>query len=78
MKKRILLYILFYFPAITLIYTHNKEKLELTFDMSYEDALKPGAMKCMDFYTKGKGASVGEEKWLDLIDVCVNPRRRSN
>lgn len=56
-------------------YTYKGKPLKLSFQgVSWETALKEGARKCMDYYTEGKGPSVGEEIWLDLIDVCVNPR----
>lgn len=39
---------------------------------SYEDAFDQAAQQCFNFY-KGKG-SVSENRGLDIIDVCANPR----
>jgi hypothetical protein len=61
--------------TIVFNYTHKGKPLKLTFKgVTWEVALKEGANKCMDYYTDGKRAQVEEELYLDLIDVCVNPR----
>src|SRR5690606_37846321 len=61
--------------TIVFNYKHNGKPLKLTFKwVFWETALKEGAHKCMDYYTDGKRAQVAEELYLDLIDVCVNPR----
>ncbi|MGZ3772093.1 MAG: hypothetical protein ACXVCY_08580 [Pseudobdellovibrionaceae bacterium] len=39
---------------------------------SYEEAYEKAAQKCFDFY-KGSG-KVSENRGLDIIDVCANPR----
>jgi hypothetical protein len=39
---------------------------------SYEDAFRVAAKECFSYY-KG-GAKVSEERGLDIIDVCANPR----
>lgn len=39
---------------------------------SYEDAFQDAAQKCFNFY-KGKNR-VSEDRGLDIIDVCANPR----
>ncbi len=39
---------------------------------SYEDAFKQAASQCFNFY-KGAG-KVSEDRGLDIIDVCANPR----
>lgn len=39
---------------------------------SYEDAYAQAAQQCFSFY-KGKG-KVSEDRGLDIIDVCANPR----
>lgn len=39
---------------------------------SYEDAFHTAAQQCFDFYRDGK--KVSEDKGLDIIDVCANPR----
>jgi hypothetical protein len=58
-------------------YSYQGKPLKLTFrNTSWEDALKHGANKCIDYYTDGKRAAVGEDIFLDLIDVCVNPREK--
>lgn len=61
--------------TIVFNYTHKGKPLKLTFKgTTWETALKEGANKCMDYYTDGLRAKVDEELYLDLIDVCVNPR----
>lgn len=58
-------------------YSYQGKPLKLTFkNTSWEDALKHGANKCIDYYTDGKRAAVGEDIFMDLIDVCVNPREK--
>lgn len=42
-------------------------------DGSYEQASKEALKKCTDHYSDGQGAAVGEDRWLDIIDICVNP-----
>lgn len=39
---------------------------------SYEDAFEQAAQQCFKFY-KGEGR-VSENRGLDIIDVCANPR----
>jgi hypothetical protein len=39
---------------------------------SYEDAFQAAAQQCFNFY-KGPG-HVSENRGLDIIDVCANPR----
>ncbi|WII70985.1 hypothetical protein QJS83_10985 [Bdellovibrio sp. 22V] len=39
---------------------------------SYEEAYEMAAQQCFNFY-KGPG-KVSEDKGLDIIDVCANPR----
>lgn len=39
---------------------------------SYEDAYEGAAQQCFNFY-KGAG-KVSEDRGLDIIDVCANPR----
>ncbi|KYG61270.1 hypothetical protein AZI85_10040 [Bdellovibrio bacteriovorus] len=39
---------------------------------SYEDAYEQAAQQCFNFY-RGRGP-VAEERGLDIIDVCANPR----
>lgn len=39
---------------------------------SYEDAFEQAAQQCFKYY-KGSG-KVSEERGLDIIDVCANPR----
>lgn len=39
---------------------------------SYEDAFEQAAQTCFNFY-KGAG-KVSEDRGLDIIDVCANPR----
>jgi type IV secretory pathway TrbF-like protein len=39
---------------------------------SYEDAFKQAAQQCFNFYKEGK--KVSEDRGLDIIDVCANPR----
>lgn len=61
--------------TIVFTYNHKGKPLKLSFQgVSWEVALKEGAHKCIDYYTDGKRAKVEEELYLDLIDVCVNPR----
>lgn len=63
--------------AFTYYYKHKQEALTIEVPQKdFNEGLSEAAKKCMDFYTKGQGPSVGEEKWLDLIDVCVNPRTK--
>lgn len=61
--------------SIVFNYNYKGKTLKLSFKgVSWDVALKEGANKCMDYYTEGKRAKVDEELYLDLIDVCVNPR----
>jgi hypothetical protein len=61
--------------TIVFNYNFHNKPLKLTFKgVSWDVALKEGANKCMDYYTDGKRAQVDEELYLDLIDICVNPR----
>lgn len=39
---------------------------------SYEDAFEGAAQECFKYY-KGQGR-VSEDRGLDIIDVCANPR----
>ena len=39
---------------------------------SYEDAFEQAAQQCFKFY-KGSG-KLSEDRGLDIIDVCANPR----
>jgi hypothetical protein len=39
---------------------------------SYEDAYQVAAQKCFTHYKDGK--KVSEDRGLDIIDVCANPR----
>ncbi|MNS95574.1 hypothetical protein D3C72_1298410 [compost metagenome] len=39
---------------------------------SYEDAYKSAAKECFNYY-KGSG-KLSEDRGLDIIDVCANPR----
>ena len=39
---------------------------------SYEDAFEAAAQQCFNYY---KGSEkIGEQRGLDIIDVCANPR----
>lgn len=40
---------------------------------SYEEAFEKSAQRCFDFY-RGSG-KMSEERGLDIIDVCANPRK---
>lgn len=40
---------------------------------SKDEAYKIAVQKCTDHYSEGKRAAVGEDRWLDIIDICVNP-----
>ncbi len=40
--------------------------------VSYEDAFEAAAQQCFKFF-KGEGR-ISEERGLDIIDVCANPR----
>lgn len=63
--------------ATTYHFLYQKQPLKLEMpNHDFIEGLKEAAKKCMDFYTKGQGPKVGEEMWLDLIDVCVNPRNK--
>lgn len=46
---------------------------------TYEKAIEDGSMKCFNFFTHAKDntqkVKMDEDKALDLIDVCANPRR---
>jgi hypothetical protein len=41
--------------------------------LSKDDARNIAIKKCTEHYSNGKGAAVGEDRWLDIIDICVNP-----
>jgi hypothetical protein len=57
----------------TFKYQLNGQTLELRKPaQSYEDAFQDAAQKCFNYY-KGQG-KLSEEKGLDIIDVCANPR----
>lgn len=59
----------FYFP-----YGTNQNKLQYKTDaFSQEEAYRRASQFCFDFFTK-KEANLTEEKGLDIIDTCVNPR----
>lgn len=60
-------------------YSYQGKPLKLTLrGLDWSEALKKASFKCMDYYTDGKMASVGEEIYLDLIDICVNPREEKS
>lgn len=40
--------------------------------VSYEDAFEAAAQQCFKFF-KGEG-KISEDRGLDIIDVCANPR----
>lgn len=42
-------------------------------DSSRDSAYKKATRACVDHYSNGQGASVGEDRFLDIIDICVNP-----
>lgn len=79
MKTMLILIIIFlsynsYGATYHFLYQKQPLKLEMP-DHDFIEGLKEAAKKCMDYYTEGEGPKVGEEIWLDLIDVCVNPRK---
>lgn len=39
---------------------------------SYEDAFEKAAKACFSYYKAGQ--KLNEEKGLDIIDICANPR----
>ncbi len=54
-------------------YKLSGESLEIKRSaQSYEDAFKVAAQQCFTYY-KGAG-KVSEDRGLDIIDVCANPR----
>lgn len=54
-------------------YSLSGEKLEVRSPAaSYEEAFEKAAQKCFNHY-KGSG-KVSENRGLDIIDVCANPR----
>lgn len=71
-------------PSLALSYTANTkdytfkyqlsgEKLEITRNAdSYEEAYEQAAQQCFKHF-KGTG-SLSEDRGLDIIDVCANPR----
>jgi hypothetical protein len=59
----------FYFP-----YGTKDNKLEYSIDSdTWESAYKRASSYCFDFYVK-QMSNFNEEKGLDVIDSCVNPR----
>lgn len=55
-------------------YTLKKEKIEYKVDaITWEDAYVQGAVYCFEFFTKND-KRISEEKGLDIIDACANPR----
>lgn len=74
-----LIFVILFLPTIALATEYNfaftyqggtlKYKTE---QRTWEAAFKLAAQKCFDFYTEG--SYPGEEKGLDIIDVCANPK----
>lgn len=81
MKFFLCLFLIYSLPAQAITFTYNYQGDSLTLELpnkSWEEGFKVATNKCMDYYSKGQGAAVGEEKWLDLIDVCVNPKSKKD
>ncbi len=86
MKKLLMINLMFAIttPSLALSYTDSSkdytfkyqmsgEKLEITRSAdSYEEAYEQAAQQCFKHF-KGTG-SLSEDKGLDIIDVCANPR----
>lgn len=54
-------------------YKYQNEKFEINKPaLSYEEAFDQAASECFKHYKAGQ--PVTEEKGLDIIDVCANPR----
>lgn len=54
-------------------YAMKGDSLEITrTGQSYEDAFEAAAQQCFNYYKGSK--KVSEDRGLDIIDVCANPR----
>lgn len=54
-------------------YTLGRDQLQYkTNAETWETAFKRGADFCFDFFTKKEPFS--EDRWLEIIDTCANPR----
>lgn len=57
------------------VYRFEKELLELKIEgESYEVAYDRAALKCFKHFKRGQ--FLKEERGLDIIDVCANPRKK--
>ncbi|NJO48103.1 MAG: hypothetical protein HC840_00140 [Leptolyngbyaceae cyanobacterium RM2_2_4] len=55
-------------------YTLDRDLLEYKTNAdTWEEAFKRGASFCFDFFVK-REKTLTEEKGLDIIDTCANPR----
>jgi hypothetical protein len=55
-------------------YTLDRDQLQYKTDAkNWDEAFKRGAQFCFDFFVK-KEKALSEEKGLDIIDTCANPR----
>lgn len=60
-------------PKRTFLYSLDNKTLEVTKEnLSYEAAYEQAAIECFNFF---KGTKiVSEDRGLDIIDVCANPK----
>lgn len=75
--KKVLIFILF--PAIlnarefTFNYTFRQESIKISIESNnWNKAYELAATKCVDFFVGNK--KVSENYFMDVMDVCVNPR----
>ena len=55
-------------------YTLGRDQLQYKTDAkNWEEAFERGAKFCFDFFVK-REKNLTEEKGLDIIDTCANPR----
>lgn len=56
-------------------YIYHKEKLTISISkkINKDEAFKQASKKCFEHFTKG--VYPGEEKGLDIIDSCANPKK---
>lgn len=77
--KHLLLIILFptlsYAREFAFSYTFKQESIKINIESNnWNKAYELAATKCVDFFVGDK--KVSENYFMDVLDVCVNPRER--